>query len=151
VVALNVPLVAVFALRGAGAATEVLLMRRTAPPIGTWAQVAGKVEPGEAAWQAALRALRQGTELVPDSLWTLDAQEMFYEPAPDAITVAPCFVALVAPGAEPVLNAEHDAHAWMRLDAAEAAVSFGGQRRILRALREDFVDHAPHADQRCWP
>jgi hypothetical protein len=39
----------------------------------------------------------------------------------------------------------------MRLDAAEAAVSFGGQRRILRALREDFVTHAPHADQRCWP
>jgi dATP pyrophosphohydrolase len=147
-VAMTVPMVAVFALRGAGSGTEVLLMRRTAPPVGTWAQVAGKIEPGEAARQAALRELREKTGLAPDSLWTADAHEMFYEPDRDAFTVAPCFVALVPPNAEPVLNGEHDAHLWLDLATAERAVSFGGQRRVLRAIREDFVIHAPHPTQR---
>lgn len=150
-VVLSVPIVAVFALRGAGPGTELLLMRRANPPAGTWAQVAGKIEPGEAAWQAALRELREETGLTPASLWAADCQEAFYEPERDRLTIGPCFVALVAPDAEPVLDAEHDAHAWMSFDAAVAAVSFAGQRRVLRAIREEFVDHAPHPVQRCWP
>lgn len=145
---LAIPIVAVFALRGAGEGTEVLLLRRANPPAGTWAQVAGKIETGEAAWQAALRELREETGLVPDSLWTVDTRELFYEPDRDAFTLAPCFVALVPPVAEPVLDAEHDAFEWLTFDAAIARVSFGGQRRVLRAIREDFVDYAPHPAQR---
>ncbi|PWJ19131.1 NUDIX hydrolase [Jannaschia seohaensis] len=150
-VTLTIPIVAVFVLRGVGAATELLMLRRLAPPVGTWAQVSGEIEDGETAWQAALRETREETGLVPDSLWSADCHEMFYEPARDAFTIAPCFVARVAPAAEPVLNAEHDAAAWLSFDDALAAVSFAGQRRVLRAIREEFVDHDPHPDQRCWP
>ncbi|TFL17457.1 NUDIX hydrolase [Jannaschia formosa] len=150
-VTLSVPLVAVFALRGVGEATEVLLMRRTAPPAGTWAQVSGKIEAGETAWQAALRELVEETGLVPDSLWAAHCQEMFYEPEADRLTVAPCFVARVAPAAEPRLNPENDAFRWLSFPEAVAAVSFAGQRRVLRAIAEEFAEHDPHPYQRCWP
>ncbi|MEM1314776.1 MAG: NUDIX domain-containing protein [Pseudomonadota bacterium] len=136
-------LVSLAALRETEAGHEVLLMRRTQGLAGTWCQVAGKIEAGERAWQAALRELREETGLTPRALYSADVCEQFYEAARDAITLAPVFVALVDADAQVALNAEHDAFEWLDFDAAEARVDFAGQRRVLRCIREAFVDRAP--------
>ena len=121
-------------------------MRRVHPPRGAWCQVAGKVEDGETAWQAALRELREETGLVPDRLFSGDTMEQFYEPHRDRIVLGPVFVAWIAPEATAVLDAEHDAAEWLNIPDARARVSFAGQRRVLREIEETFVTHAPHPD-----
>ena len=145
---LRARIVSVVVLRGAAADAEVLLMRRTGSNAGTWCQVAGKVEPGETAWQAGLRELREETGLAPETYWSADFVERFYEPARDAVALVPVFLARVPPGAEPVLDAEHDAHVWLRLADAIARVSFGGQREMLAWIGREFLDRTPSAHLR---
>ena len=147
-IAVDAFLAAVVVLRETQRGVETLLMRRRFTPAGTWSQVAGKLRAGETAWQAGLRELREETGLTPISFHSTDTCERYYEPDRDAITLAPVFVAYVAADAEPVLNEEHDAHRWCDLDTAIGLVSFGGQRRAFREIREDFVDHAPAAHHR---
>ena len=136
-------LVSVVVLREGIDGVEVLLLKRNGSLAGTWCQVAGKIEAAETAWQAALRELEEETGLVPDRLYSADICEQFYEAGRDAITIAPVFVAYVGSDAEIRLNAEHSAFRW--LDFAEAAelVSFGGQRRVLRWIKDEFIDRAP--------
>ena len=136
-------IVSVMVIRGSGPDTEVLMMRRKNPPAGTWAQVAGKIEAGETAWQAALREVGEETGLSPDALFASDAFEQFYEPDRDAITIAPVFVARVGRDAQVTLNAEHDDFRWLSLEDAIALVDFGGQRRILKDVKDEFVTHTP--------
>lgn len=146
-VSIDAFIVSVVVIRGHGPQTEVLLMRRRATPTGTWAQVAGKIEAEETAWQAARRELAEETGLSAEALYCADTQEQFYEAERDAITVAPVFVARVAEDAQVAMNDEHDALRWLSFDAAIDLVDFGGQRRMLRDIKEDFVDHAPSPHQ----
>lgn len=144
--ALIAPIVSVIVLRPGKAGPEVLLMRRVNRPRGAWCQVAGKVKPGETAWQAALRELREETGLVPERFFSGDTVEMFYEPPLDRVIIGPVFVAMVPAGSDPRPNAEHDAAEWLGFPEAIARVAFTGQRRVLREIEETFVTFTPHPD-----
>ncbi len=122
---------------------QVLLLKRTETLVGEWCQVAGKVEEGETAWQAALRELEEETGLVPTALFSADICEQFYEPDRDQITMAPVFVAILADGASVQLNHEHSDYRWMSFGEACDLVAFGGQRRILRWIEDEFVHRQP--------
>ena len=137
-------LVSVFVLRHEGGGTKVLLMKRVAKPAGIWCQVAGKIEAGEKAYEAALRELREETELVPTQFFSADICEQFYEPGKDEIVIAPVFVAWVNPNDQVVMNEEHSEYAW--LDASEAAdrLCFANQRNVMRHIAELFIDGEPN-------
>ncbi|MEM7189321.1 MAG: NUDIX domain-containing protein [Pseudomonadota bacterium] len=122
---------------------QVLLMRRVGSLEGAWCQVAGGIEVGETAWQAALRELAEETGLTPEAFYSADFCEQFYEVDRDAITMNPVFVAYVAAGAEVRLNNEHDAHRWLSIDDAIALVDFGGQRKMLRWIEDEFIRSVP--------
>lgn len=109
-----------------------LLLRRAAGAVyaGQWRMVGGKIEPGEAAWQAALRELREETGLVPVRAWTLPSVNTFYEWQHDRVNLAPAFAAELAD--EPVLDDEHDAFAWLPAEAAAGRVRWPEQARLLR-------------------
>lgn len=136
-------LVSLVAVREGAAGAEVLLLRRATSLAGTWCQVAGSIEAGETAWQAALRELEEETGLRPEALYSADTCEQFYEADRDAITMAPVFVAFVGAEAEVVLNPEHDAFRWVGFAEAVEMVCFGGQRRVLRWIEEEFVRRPP--------
>ena len=137
-------LVAAYLLRGAGEAARTLLMKRAAPPLeGTWSHVAGSIEEGETAWQAALREIAEETGLAPKRLFFSDLCEQFYEPAQDRVQIVPVFVGLVADDAEVSLDSEHTDHAWCTLDEAVERLVFPAQRRIARLIWTDFVDTEP--------
>lgn len=138
-------LVSLVAIRQVGAEWQVLLLERTQSLAGTWCQVAGKLEQDETAWQAALRELKEETGLVPQTLYSADICEQFYEADRDAITMAPVFLAVIGADDQVVLNEEHSAFQWLSFEAAAELVSFGGQRRVLRWVEEEFVSRRPSA------
>lgn len=136
-------LVSVVAMRIKGTRHEVLLLKRTQSLVGEWCQVAGSIEEGETAWQAALRELDEETGLRPSAFYSADTCEQFYEADRDAITIAPVFVAIVNSSAKVVLNHEHSEYRWVSFDEANEMVAFGGQRRVLGWIENEFVKRSP--------
>ncbi|MEM9741030.1 MAG: NUDIX domain-containing protein, partial [Pseudomonadota bacterium] len=131
--------VSLFVLREVETRVEVLLMKREQTLVGAWCQIAGSLEDNETAWQAALREMREETGLTPLSLYSADTYEQFYEPDREAIAIFPVFVAYVASDADVTLNEEHSAFTWVNFDEAREMVSFGGQRRVLTWIEDEFV------------
>jgi dATP pyrophosphohydrolase len=84
----------------------------------TWQLITGGIEPGEAAWQAALRELREETDLVPDEFYRLSTLTSFYRVDNDSLNTAPMFCAVVGRTAVPSLNHELQAFEWMPIPAA---------------------------------
>lgn len=137
-------MVSILALRGAGDATRMLLVRRASHYLeGVWSYVAGHIEEGESAWQAALRELREETGLVPDALYATSFCEQFYVTGTDRVEVVPAFVARIAGGAAVHLNREHSAFEWASLDEAAQRVPFGSQRDLIAHARREFVQRDP--------
>jgi len=130
-------------IRNTEARHEVLLLKRTQTLIGEWCQVAGSIEDGETAWQAALRELDEETGLKPNTFYSADTCEQFYEADRDAITTAPVFVAFIESAAKVSLNHEHSEYRWVSFDDAIEMVAFGGQRRVLRWIEDEFVKRNP--------
>ncbi|AAV94108.1 NUDIX domain-containing protein [Ruegeria pomeroyi] len=144
-------LASLVAIRSTPTGWQVLLLKRTQTLAGTWCQIAGKIEEGETAWRAALRELEEETGLTPMQLYSADICEQFYEAHRDAITIAPVFVAFVDPDQTVRLNHEHSAHRWVSFEEAAEMVTFGGQRRVLRWVEEEFVKRAPAEQLRIDP
>ena len=118
-------------------------MKRADSLEGVWCQVAGKLEEGETAWRAALRELKEETGLTPQTLFSADICEQFYEPDQDAITMAPVFLAIIGADDEVRLNEEHTEFCWVSFDQACDMVEFGGQRRCLRWIEDEFTRRTP--------
>lgn len=136
-------LVSLVAMRQVDGQHQVLLLKRTQTLAGEWCQIAGKLEEGETAWQAALRELHEETALTPIRFYSADICEQFYEADRDAITMAPVFLAFIAPDAQVTLNEEHSDHRWVSMSDAIDMVPFGGQRRMLRWIEDEFIKRPP--------
>lgn len=136
-------LVSLVAVRKIETQHEVLLLRRTQTLKGEWCQVAGSIEEGETAWQTALRELDEETGLRPDALYSADICEQFYEAGRDAVTIAPVFVAFIDNSATVTLNHEHSEYRWASFGDAVEMVAFGGQRRVLNWIEDEFVKRTP--------
>lgn len=139
--------ISVFLLRPAQESQEVLLLRRAPDDDlpGIWCEVAGGVDPGESAWQAALREVQEETGLTPSGLYSADTCASFYDYRQDKVETLPVFVGLIEAQAEVVLNHEHSEFAWFSLEAALELLPFPAQRRVLREIWESFVQRPPQA------
>ncbi|MFK2905319.1 NUDIX domain-containing protein [Dyella ginsengisoli] len=141
---LRCSMVSVVVVRGSGEQTRTLLVHRaTAHLHGLWTYVAGHLEAGETAWQAALRELLEETGLRAASLYSADRCETFYDAGEECIAVVPAFVAFVDAGAEVRLNHEHDDHAWLSFAEAIERLPFGGQRALYADVQHAFVLQPP--------
>jgi 8-oxo-dGTP pyrophosphatase MutT (NUDIX family) len=139
--------VAVFVVRRGD--DGVLLVHRSPQQGGYWHVVAGGVEPGESAAEAAERELREETGLVAELAAGLEVVEHVdsrtKEPAdrtrlhdPDVVQVSvTCFLAYAPRDWEPNLDWEHDRHRWCDPEEAVGALRWPGTARALRELVAD--------------
>ena len=136
----------VFRLRPDGL-DEWLVLRR-APHIhlgGTWQMVSGHLEPGEKAYECALRELEEETGLRPLHFYQASYVNRFYLAASDEIVLSPVFAAQVEPSAEVRLSGEHTDHAWVAYEEAVRRYPWPGQRKAIEVIRAQFVQREPFA------
>ncbi len=131
-----VRVVDVYPYRRGADGVAFLLLRRAAGHIyaGEWRVVGGKIESGETAWRAALRELAEETGQRPVHAWTVPSVNAFYEWQADRLNLIPAFAAELI--ADPVLDAEHDAFAWLSHAEAAARLAWPEQRRLLRLVAD---------------
>ncbi|MCP5072734.1 MAG: NUDIX domain-containing protein [Rhodobacteraceae bacterium] len=137
-------LVILMALRSSDRGHEVLLLKRTQSLAGEWCQISGRVEEGEKAWEAALRELKEETGLSAEKMFLTDICETFYGATQNAILIAPVFVAYISRNTEVKLNFEHSEFRWTRFEEAIELVPYGGQRRTLRQIEEEYSKRNPN-------
>ena len=125
-----------------GVSHEFLQLRRSAGDYlgGTWQIVRGRLEPGETAWQGALRELREETGLVPAEFYKLSLLESFYLIPGETIWQVPSFIAVVPREAEVVLNEEHEAYRWVPRERIDALTMWAGERVVLAEVMREICD-----------
>ena len=96
VVPIRCDVASVVILEEASSAPCMLLLRRASATLtNEWCHVAGRIEAGETASQAALREISEETGLVVSRLFSADYTEQFYEAMRNCVSVVPAFVAYV--------------------------------------------------------
>jgi dATP pyrophosphohydrolase len=125
-----------------GGSHEFLQLRRSAGDYlgGTWQIVRGTANPGELAWQTALRELREETGLVPGEFYKLSLIESFYLIPGETLWQVPCFCAVVPRSAEVQLNDEHDDFRWVPRNQIDAVTMWPGERLVLAEVMREICD-----------
>lgn len=117
---------------------KLLLLKRTNG--NYWCHIAGRIEKGETAWQAAIRELKEETAIEVDAVQPSGYVDQFYDIDRDCINIVPVFVARVNAGSTVVLNEEHSEFKWCSLEEAKALVDFPNMRALYDFIWRHFVE-----------
>lgn len=105
-----------------------------------WQGVAGKIEKGETAWQAAVRELKEETGLTPKRMFIADHVSTFYEENGDLINLVPVF-GIETETKRITLSSEHSEYKWMDFEDAERTLAWNGQKKGIRTVYEMLISN----------
>jgi len=119
-----------------------LLLKRAETKIyeHLWQGVAGKIEAGETAWQAAVRELKEETGLTPIRMFIADHVSTFYEENGDLINLVPVF-GIETETKRITLSSEHSEYKWMDFEDAERTLVWNGQKKGIRTVYEMLISN----------
>ena len=138
--------VAVYVFRHFSGGTQFLHLHRAAESgdyAGTWQTVYGGIKSGETAINAALRELKEETQLVPTKFFQVEYLESFYHRSRDRVTVLPVFAARIAPHAKVIIDAEHDDYRWVDLPDVADHFVWRVQRQAIAIIEQDILGTSP--------
>jgi len=131
-----------YAVRAAAESHEFLQLRRVPKDFmgGTWQAVSGRIEPGETAWEAAIRELEEEAGLKPIELYRLPVVNTFYITEQDTLWHSVPFCAIVDAKAAVTLNDEHDASRWVPRNNVDKAFMWATDRAAIAELCTTILD-----------
>ena len=98
-----------------------------------WQGVAGKIEAGEAAWEAAIRELKEETGFEPVRIFVADHVSKFYEAHGDWVNMVPVF-GIEVEDEEVKLSDEHCEFKWVDFNTAHQTLIWSGQKDGIAAV-----------------
>ena len=112
-----------------------LLLKRAKTKIyeHLWQGVAGKIEAGEAAWEAAIRELKEETGFEPVRIFVADHVSKFYEAHGDWVNMVPVF-GIEVEDEEVLLSDEHCEFKWVDFNTAHQTLIWSGQKDGIAAI-----------------
>ena len=121
---------------------EFLILKRAKTKIyeHLWQGVAGKIEEGEKAWEAAIRELTDETSLRPLKVFIADHVSSFYEKHGDRLNLVPVF-GIEVDSQEVVLSKEHCDFKWVKLDVALSHLVCNGQKRGMQVVHDMVISN----------
>ena len=100
-----------------------------------WQGVAGKIEKGEKAWQAAIRELKEETGFDPVRVFVADHVSRFYEIHCDRVNMVPVF-GIEVDSISVSLSKEHCEFQWVDFETAKNILIWNGQKEGITAVFE---------------
>ena len=119
------------------AGIDFLILKRAHTKIyeHLWQGVAGKIESGEEAWEAAIRELKEETNLTPSKMFIADHVSSFYEKYRDRINFVPVF-GIEVDSMDVTLSDEHCEYKWVDLDKALSYLVWEGQKKGIKTVHD---------------
>ncbi len=119
---------------------EFLLLKRSPDQYypNIWQMVSGKIKENETAYNAALREIKEETNLTPQKFWVAPTVNSFYSPDKDYICLLPVFAAKVECNCEIKISNEHTEYKWVRPEEAKQLLAWDGQRKSVDVI-VDYV------------
>jgi len=119
-----------------------LLMKRNMNKIyeHLWQGVAGKIEQGETASEAAIRELKEETGLAPLNMFVADHVSKFYEVHGDRINLVPVF-GIEVDSEEVILSVEHIDYKWVDINKALKTLVWNGQKEGLQTVNDMIINN----------
>ncbi len=100
-----------------------------------WQGVAGKIETGETAPEAAKRELMEETGLTPKTMFVADHVSRFYEAHGDRVNLVPVF-GIEVDSDDVTLSDEHCEYKWVTLEVALDHLVWRGQKQGIQVVNE---------------
>ena len=143
--------ISVYIARKVGDRMQLLLVNRLDATEDDWGVIYTDVKPMEMCWQAALNQVRLDTSLVPDSVYSVDKVEMFYDVKTHAVMLAPTFLALFDHGQE-VAPLDPDIRVmWLDIEEAIQNLPLASQREMVKMLHENYFLKEPCSKLKVYP
>ena len=116
---------------------RLLLLKRSMTKMyeHLWQGVAGKIENGEKAWEAATRELNEETGLEPVRVFVADHVSRFYETHGDRVNLVPVF-GIEVKNRNVVLSKEHCEFQWLDFKTARKRLVWNGQKEGIKSVFE---------------
>ena len=114
-----------------------LLLKRADDKIypGIWQGVTGKINNNEEPYKAALRELKEETNLEPEQMWTIDKVNLFYDAKKNIMNLIPIFGVTVNTQQIKLSN-EHIEYQWHHIDEAVKLLTWNQQKKGLQIFYE---------------
>jgi 8-oxo-dGTP pyrophosphatase MutT (NUDIX family) len=115
---------------------EFLLLKRSPEQYypNLWQMVSGKIKENETAYIAALREIKEETNLTPEKFWVAPTVNTFYTPDKDYICLIPVFAAKVKYDSKIKISKEHTEYKWLSPEEAKNLLAWDGQRKSVDVI-----------------
>ncbi|MFA3781841.1 NUDIX pyrophosphatase [Melioribacteraceae bacterium 4301-Me] len=115
---------------------EFLLLKRAKDVVypNLWQMVTGSINPNEKAYEAALREIKEETNLIPRKFWVVPNINSYYSPEDDQIIEIPVFACLVDNYCQVKISSEHAEYKWAKIEEAMKLLAWPGQRKSIEII-----------------
>jgi len=134
-----------FIVRRTGDTHEFLMAEREPNKYmgGTWQLIAGGIEPNETAWQAAVREVKEETDLAVIELYRLSHLTQFYGSNNDSLNTGVMFCAIVNDDAAVKINHENTEFRWITLAEMRALLMWPSDREAFDEVCQVILGNGP--------